>query len=159
MKGKSRVFLLLISSMLLVSPMIDNAQVQASSVTAYHEYSSSYSYDNQIPVAKPRWSAVMDRPTETSRYQHQVVTNKNQVILIQGGKITALDLKSGKKLWTAGQKMIAPIIATGEYIYASSLDGQIYQMNAKSGKVSWKVNTANLDEKRQSSVVHAVSRR
>jgi len=70
--------------------------------------------------------------------------DKNKVITSNtAGDIFALDLKSGKKLWsyrTGGKVYSTPAVWKG-IVVAGSSDHFIYAVNAENGKLLWKVQT------------------
>lgn len=71
-------------------------------------------------------------------YKNRVITSNT------AGDIFALDLKSGKKLWsykTGGKVYSTPAVWKG-VVVAGSSDHFIYAIHAENGKLLWKVQTA-----------------
>lgn len=71
-------------------------------------------------------------------YKNRVITSNT------AGDIFALDLKSGKKLWsykTEGKVYSTPAVWKGVVVVGSS-DHFIYAIHAENGKILWKVQTA-----------------
>jgi outer membrane protein assembly factor BamB len=105
------------------------------------------------PTYKPRpaWPPPAKRPREGLELRHRVIFDDAfQVAAVDqkvyfgsssDNKVYALDAVTGQELWsffTGGPIRLAPMISKGK-VFVGSDDGFAYCLNAKNGKLIWKV--------------------
>ncbi len=117
-------------------PLIDHHFSQETATYPRPSYAVNEKYANVVRV---NWTFedASDIGAGLTIYKDKVVTSNT------AGDIFALDLKSGKKLWsyrTGGKVYSTPAVWKG-IVVAGSSDHFIYAVNAENGKLLWKLQT------------------
>lgn len=66
-----------------------------------------------------------------------VVSGSKVYIGNQAGRIVALDVKSGARVWTAREGAVGPVLPVGDSVFAISELGELLRMNASDGARVW----------------------
>ncbi|MFD1178779.1 PQQ-binding-like beta-propeller repeat protein [Paenibacillus puldeungensis] len=106
-----------------------------------HSYSgySLPSYLNKVPVAKPIWSTNLGHPSESYRYgADRVAVGEGTIFYLKNGKLVAANAKTGKTIWTYGEKLLTQVIYQNGTILVSDTNGRVYMVSAKTGTTKWK---------------------
>jgi outer membrane protein assembly factor BamB len=66
----------------------------------------------------------------------------------EGGELTALDLSTGSVKWRKRfpAPLVGPVLATNDVVFAVSVDGGVYALNAKSGRKLWSEKASSAAE-------------
>lgn len=115
----------------------------------------SYSAPSQIRMA---WSGPNQRTIEGNKLRHRVnyddafrVAVADQRLYFGSSvdhRVYCKDLQSGMTLWsffTGGPVRLAPTVTEGQ-VYVGSDDGYVYSLDAKTGKLIWKLRAGPMDE-------------
>ncbi|GIO32374.1 hypothetical protein J2TS6_35150 [Paenibacillus albilobatus] len=86
----------------------------------------------KAPVQKPLWTAAVDPGSKAA------VTDDGIVLAFSGKKLIALNLATGKKVFTYGSSLKPSVQCLKGTAYGVGDDGHVYAVNAKSGKELWK---------------------
>ncbi|QYR21385.1 PQQ-like beta-propeller repeat protein [Paenibacillus sp. sptzw28] len=122
------------------------SQLSATAVNAGVDPHTSYVGSNLdstvvVPAVKPKWSLLMDKPADDpAMNEGMVAAGDGKLFLIQGGKLLAVQTKTGKKLWSYGSDLKAPLIYEAGRVYSASGSGAVYSLNAATGKKEWVSN-------------------
>jgi len=114
------------------------SQAVLADTNAGYSRSTAYSYANPAKAAQPRWTADLGRP-QTDLISDRVTVAGDRVVASKAGAVVALNLQTGKTLWTykTGSKGAGALLAEGDSVYFASESGQIVKLNAKTGKKAW----------------------
>jgi len=100
------------------------------------DFSVNEKYADKVKVA---WSFQDDSDLGAgfARYKNTVITGNT------GGKVYALDLTSGQKVWeyTTGGKVYSTPAVWKNTVVVGSSDHYIYGIDAKNGRLKWKIET------------------
>ncbi|MBE9915834.1 PQQ-binding-like beta-propeller repeat protein [Paenibacillus donghaensis] len=96
--------------------------------------SESFSAGDPIkaPLQKPLWTASFDKNASS------VVSGDGLLFTFEGGKLVALNVQNGKKLFTYGSKLRPGAAYLNGVVYGVTDSGQVYAVSAKTGKQVWK---------------------
>ena len=96
----------------------------------------------QIRDVIPQWNSNVKEPIMTS----PAVNDSMVVVQTASGKVIALDIKDGAKLWEydsqGGDSGVRPVITNGKVIVATG-DNRILTLNAKSGRLTNEIGDAS----------------
>jgi outer membrane protein assembly factor BamB len=112
--------------------------LMGTAVSASVDPHTSYVGDNKeqtiaAPIVEPKWSFA---------YDGVAATGEGKVFYMQKGKVIAVNILTGKRLWEYGSELKAPLVYKGGRIYINSRSGSIHAVQATSGKKAW-VTSAN----------------
>lgn len=85
-----------------------------------------------------------------------VISGNKIYIGNQAGRIVALDLKSGSRLWTAREGAVGPVLPVGDSVFVVSELGELLRLSASDGTRIWGTQLPNFVKdkpKRRSEVV------
>ncbi|MCJ8011951.1 PQQ-like beta-propeller repeat protein [Paenibacillus sp. KQZ6P-2] len=88
----------------------------------------------KAPLQKPLWTASYDKNA------NNVVTDDGILFTFSGGKLIALDVNTGKKLFTYGNKLRPGAAYLKGVVYGVTESGQVYAVNVKTGKGLWQTS-------------------
>ena len=99
----------------------------------------SYQINKQWPGVKTTWQFKDNSDIGSG----VAITDKLVIASNTGGKIYALNAKTGKKKWSfsTGGKIYSTPDTKGNRVVAASTDNTIYCLNSKNGKLIWKYKT------------------
>ncbi|MDR9852360.1 PQQ-binding-like beta-propeller repeat protein [Paenibacillus sp. VCA1] len=86
----------------------------------------------KAPMQKPLWTSAVDPGSKAA------VTDYGTVLAFSGKKLIALNLATGKKVFTYGSNLKPSVQYLKGMAYGVGDDGHVYAMNAKTGKELWK---------------------
>ncbi len=104
---------------------------------SYSSPGSEFYMTNPVPLAKPKWTAALDAPKNSSASNPSAVTaGQGRVYYIAGGKLTAKTAATGKTLWSFGTGLGDAALAgtDGTKLYVGAKDGSIYRVDASTGQ-------------------------
>ena len=94
---------------------------------------------------------VLDSVAALSHIKARPAVHRNKVILIShGGRTTALDLRSGKPLWSKDISGIRSPTVVDNYIFMIASDGQLVCLEQERGDVLWVKQLPAVDEQNSS---------
>ena len=94
-----------------------------------------------IPTVKPAWTAIADKlPNDEQMSEGYIATSDSTLFMIQNGKMLAIQARTGKKLWSFGTQLKAPILYESGRVVVSSDSGNLYGLDASNGKKLWTSN-------------------
>ncbi|EFM12420.1 copper amine oxidase domain protein [Paenibacillus curdlanolyticus YK9] len=110
-------------------------QAGSGSNASYTSY-TTFSSENKVPQAKPKWSADLSLPSaDGTRDLIAPIIVSGNVIYVNGGKLTARNVKTGKTVWTFGTKLKQGALQTdGRVIYAYGEKGMLYWVDSATGR-------------------------
>ncbi|MCH7559371.1 MAG: PQQ-like beta-propeller repeat protein, partial [Planctomycetes bacterium] len=136
----------------------DNARTGSTSESLATPLSLQWIYTPAHPP-RPAWSGPAKRPREGFEQRHRVIFDDAFQVAAVGNmvyfgsssdnKVYALDAVTGHERWsffTGGPVRLAPVVWKGR-VFVGSDDGFVYCLNAKSGKLVWKVRGGPNGEK------------
>lgn len=103
----------------------------------YSSPGSEFYLTNPVPLAKPKWTAALDAPKNSSVSNPSAVAAvQGRVYYIAGGKLIAKAAATGKTLWSYGTGLGDATIAgvNGTKLYVGGKDGSVYRVDAATGK-------------------------
>ncbi|MCM3001346.1 PQQ-binding-like beta-propeller repeat protein [Paenibacillus cellulositrophicus] len=104
---------------------------------SYSSPGSEFYLTNPVPLAKPKWTAELDAPKDSSASNPSVViAGQGKVYYIAGGKLIAKEAATGKTLWSFGTGLgHATLTSTdGTKLYVGAKDGSVYRVDKATGK-------------------------
>jgi outer membrane protein assembly factor BamB len=106
-------------------------------VSASVDPHTSYVGDNvetaiAAPIVKPTWSLA---------YEGIAATGEGKAFYMQKGKVIAVNIQNGKKLWEYGSQLKAPLVYKEGRIYVNSGSGSVHAVHSASGKKAWVTST------------------
>ncbi|MEC0238333.1 PQQ-binding-like beta-propeller repeat protein [Paenibacillus dokdonensis] len=114
------------------------ASAQTSGPNAsYSSPGSDFYSTNPVTLAKPKWTAILDAPKNSSASNPSAVTaGQGRVYYIAGGKLIAKAVATGKTLWSFGTGLGDATLAgtDGTKLYVGAKDGSVYRVDAATGK-------------------------
>ncbi|MCG7492536.1 PQQ-like beta-propeller repeat protein [Thalassobius sp. Cn5-15] len=78
-----------------------------------------------------------------------VISDGRVYVGSHAGRLLALDLESGDRLWTAREGAISPVVAVGGSVYAVSDENQLLRLDARDGATIWAKKLPNLLKPKQ----------
>ncbi|WP_054025163.1 PQQ-binding-like beta-propeller repeat protein [Bacillus sp. FJAT-28004] len=113
-------------------------------VSASIDSRTSYVGDNKekaiaAPMIKPQWSLT---------YEGVVATGEGKAFYLLKGKVIAVNIQNGKKLWEYGSQLKVPLVYKKGQVYVNSSTGRVHAIMASSGKKVWvaSVNANNIHD-------------
>ncbi|WP_179281216.1 PQQ-binding-like beta-propeller repeat protein [Paenibacillus sp. XY044] len=104
---------------------------------SYSSPGSEFYLTNPVPLAKPKWTAALDAPKDSSASNPSaVIAAQGKVYYIAGGKLIAKAATTGKTLWSFGSGLGDATVAdsNGTKLYVGAKDGSVYRVDAATGK-------------------------
>lgn len=118
--------------------------LMSSVVSASFDSRTSYVGDNKeteiaAPIIKPQWSL---------NYEGIAATGEGKAFYLLKGKVIAVTIQNGKKLWEYGSQLKAPVVYKDGQLYVNSSGGRVHTIKASSGKKVWvaSVNANNIHD-------------
>lgn len=107
--------------------------LMSSVVSASFDSRTSYVGDNKeteiaAPIIKPQWSL---------NYEGIAATGEGKAFYLLKGKVIAVNIQNGKKLWEYGSQLKAPVVYKEGQLYVNSSGGRVHAIKASSGKKVW----------------------
>lgn len=100
---------------------------------------SAESADNLASTnLKPVWTKTVG---DLSQTDIKATLIKNDLYYTVGGKYIAFDALSGKTRWTYRAAASSQTVTDGQSVWVTDTTGQLLKLNAKTGKLQWKVKT------------------
>ncbi|SFR41986.1 Outer membrane protein assembly factor BamB, contains PQQ-like beta-propeller repeat [Yoonia tamlensis] len=65
-----------------------------------------------------------------------------------GGRIVALDIKDGSRIWTAGEGALSPVWPVGNAVYLINDVNELVRLDANSGDPVWRIDLPNFTSER-----------
>ncbi len=98
-----------------------------------------------LKTGNPRWDVVVSRPTGRTELERIVDVDGSPIIsgfrLFAAsfqGRLIALDLRSGRLLWTQKMSTYSPVAADDTRIYVVDADGVIVALDQRTGAERWR---------------------
>jgi len=91
-----------------------------------------------VPLASPRWTVDYGRPSDGDSWSDdRIVASETHAYYIQNGKLVALELSSGRRVWAFGAD-IASIAYADDAVYALTETGALSRLSASTGAERWR---------------------
>jgi outer membrane protein assembly factor BamB len=130
------------------------AVVSAAPITSYENPTQPSAY-NPTPIVAPKWTLSLDAPTE-SRWLSTVRVASGNALFVRGGVLTAVDVQSGRTVWTYGSGLRDDFRLFDDRAFAASDDGRLHWIDLASGKAAW-TSLLRKPEVPESPVFHSVA--
>ncbi|AJY74200.1 PQQ-binding-like beta-propeller repeat protein [Paenibacillus beijingensis] len=86
----------------------------------------------------PVWRKPADIPAGSQYGTDYAASDKGSVFVLQKGKLTAFEAKSGHVRWTFGSGLQLPLYNKDGTIYVASANGYLFAVDASTGRKRWK---------------------
>ncbi len=102
---------------------------------------TGYTDDQPMPPYRLAWTFEINEPTHTG--SPTIVADAKVFLGTNWGNLIAIDLRSGKRLWTypAGRTIFATPAFDSGVVYANSMDRHCHAVRASDGSVLWTFET------------------
>ena len=133
-----------VSASLEIAGVFGNASPAVSNGTVVAGFSSgelnAYRYEN----ARPLWQDALSRTTINTSVSslsdidaHPVIDNGQVFAIGQGGRMVALELNSGQRMWELNIAGISTPWVAGDWVFVVTDDGKLMAVARNNGKIRW----------------------
>lgn len=101
---------------------------------------ASFSGDNtelKSPFVKPAWTVKVDPLDKFKTNPNRAVTGEGKVFTFNGEKLIAVNVQTGKTIWSYGAKLQPLVTYEDGVVFGAEGDGAIYAISASTGKRLW----------------------
>ena len=133
--------------------LLGGASAAIANRTVIVPYSSGEIYSLRLSTGRPNWSDSLvsgqrvDALSSLSDIRGRPIIDRGFVYAIShGGRMVALDLETGARIWDRRIGGIQPPWIAGEYLYVVTLDQTILCITRRNGRVKWATPLPNYED-------------
>ncbi|MFS0868802.1 PQQ-binding-like beta-propeller repeat protein [Paenibacillus xylanilyticus] len=106
--------------------------------TGLGHVSAASSVNNTSINLKPFWTKTVGDPNKINT---RATLLENDLYYTVGNKYIAFDALAGKSRWTIQASAVSQTVTDGQSVWFTDAKGQLLKLDAKTGKLQWKVKT------------------
>ncbi|BBH22835.1 hypothetical protein Back11_41800 [Paenibacillus baekrokdamisoli] len=127
------------AALLTVSALLLSGTAVYAGIDPHTSYvGANFDTSTVVPTVKVQWSVIADKlPDDFRMNEGYVAASSSTLFVIQSGKLLAIQARTGKKLWSFGTHLKAPLLYEDGRIVVNSDSGNLYGVDAIKGKKLW----------------------